>query len=112
MAQVMVIGAIDTHVSSVSGILQLAGHVVVEGPSGSAGLQSSTHESIDVVITELPHILAIDLLRSPHRPRETRVIVITTSGALRDAVLAMRLGAFDVLERPVTAAELLDAVRR
>src|SRR5215510_3455845 len=110
MGRVMLVGGEGARVSTLAGFLRMAGYEAIEQASGSAALQTLAGESVDVVVTELslPDISAIDILRSPHRPSATRVIVLAAAGTatLRGAVTAMHLGAADVLEQPIAAADL------
>jgi diguanylate cyclase (GGDEF)-like protein/putative nucleotidyltransferase with HDIG domain len=67
----------------------------------------------DVVISDIvmPHIDGMDLLQQIHqiRPR-TRVIVMTGVGTTEWVKKAMRLGAFDYLEKPFDLSAFRDAV--
>jgi two-component system response regulator HydG len=102
------------------GFLEDAGIEVDEAKDGVealAKLEGSDHE---LVITDLlmPRIDGMELLRRiKAQPRATAgsgpvVVMITAHGGERQAVEAMKLGAFDYFKKPFEPDELLAVVRR
>jgi two-component system, NtrC family, response regulator AtoC len=87
------------------------GNTVVQAADGMEALGEMAKRSFDVLITDLrmPGALdGIDLLRKARAESpETEVIVLTAFGSVGSAVEAMKLGAFDYLQKPVASpAEL------
>jgi DNA-binding NtrC family response regulator len=91
-------------------------HDVAAASSGEAAWDKLERESFEVVLTDLkmPGISGLELLkRVRERQPEVEVIMLTAHGAVDSAVEAMRLGAFDYLQKPVgSLAELRLVVRR
>lgn len=87
------------------------GNAVVQAADGVEALGHLALRSFDVMITDLrmPGALdGIDLLRKARAESpEMEVIVLTAHGSVDSAVEAMKLGAFDYLQKPVASpAEL------
>lgn len=61
----------------------------------------------------LPGQSGLDLLRTIRQERpDTAVIMITGAATTEEAIEGMRLGAVDVLLKPISLAQLVDAVQR
>jgi two-component system, NtrC family, response regulator AtoC len=93
------------------------GHQTTTAPDGVAALAALHDHAFDVMITDLrmPGALdGIDLLRKSKADQpDMEVIVLTAHGSVENAVEAMRLGAFDYLQKPVASpSELRLLVRR
>jgi DNA-binding NtrC family response regulator len=93
---------------AMSKALSRLGFVVAEAPSGEAALSRLRgKDAPDTALLDL-RMGGIDglevLRRSLHSP--TRVVVLTGHGTVEAAVLAMKLGAFSFLEKPVDAEVL------
>jgi len=72
--------------------------------NGKEGLSLFRQEGVDLVITDLvmPKMDGIELLEAIKGLRpETEVIVISAQGTIERAVQAMKLGAFDFIEKPI-----------
>ena len=87
------------------------GNVIVQAADGVEALACLAKESFQVMITDLrmPGALdGIDLLRKARAESpEMEVIVLTAHGSVDSAVEAMKLGAFDYLQKPIgSPAEL------
>jgi two-component system response regulator FlrC len=94
-----------------SDALEHDGHETVKAPDGLSALDQLHARSFDLLITDLrmPGSLdGIDLLRTVKAEQpEVEVIVLTAHGTVETAVEAMKLGAFDYLQKPVSSpAEL------
>jgi len=96
-------------------ILRGAGHDVAEADDAAAAAQQLDADDFDVVLTDL-RLGGPDGIEVLKRAREvapaTQVIVMTAFGTVESAVQAMRLGAFDYLEKPFRDEELLTKVDR
>jgi two-component system response regulator FlrC len=91
-------------------------HDVATADCGEAAWTLVEREAFEVMLTDLkmPGIDGLELLRRVReRQPELEVIVLTAHGNVDSAVEAMRLGAFDYLQKPVgSLAELRLLVRR
>ena len=85
-------------------LLKKKGHEILLAANGKEALQLFRHKSVDLVITDLvmPKMDGIELLEAVKGLRpETEVIVISAQGTIEKAVQAMKLGAFDFIEKPI-----------
>jgi two-component system, NtrC family, response regulator AtoC len=80
------------------------GHAVAQAADGAAALHLLAKESFDLLLTDLkmPRVDGMQLLRQVRAEQpELEVIVLTAFGTVDTAVEAMKLGAFDYLQKPV-----------
>lgn len=94
--------------------LRRSGYDVLTAETGRAGASIASSGAADVVLLDvrLPDLSGIDVLRMIKREaRAVPVIMMTAYGTTSMVARAMRLGAADFLEKPLTADELLQAVR-
>jgi len=100
-----------------SDVLVLDGHDVRAAADGAEALRHLDRGSFDVMITDLRmpgSVGGMDLVRwcSSDAP-EMEVIILTAYGTVDTAVEAMKLGAFDYLQKPIgSPADLRNAVAR
>ena len=76
---------------------------------GAAGLDMVVRWSPDVVVTDLamPRMDGLQLLdRIQDLPQSVAVVVLTAQGSIESAVDAMRMGAYDYLQKPVDPQRL------
>ena len=76
---------------------------------GAAGLDSVVRWSPDVVVTDMmmPRMDGLQLLdRISELPQQVAVVVLTAQGSIDSAVDAMRMGAYDYLQKPVDPQRL------
>ncbi len=96
-------------------ILKDAGLSVELAEHGEQALEKARREQFDLVISDL-RMAPMDGLELLQRLRfeqpRLRVILITAHGSERQAVEAMRLGAYDYFKKPFDLDELLAVVRR
>jgi two-component system response regulator FlrC len=84
--------------------LQADGHAVSQSADGAQAAEALRRESFDLLITDLrmPRLDGMALLRRARAEQpEMEVIVMTAHGSVDSAVEAMKLGAFDYLEKPI-----------
>lgn len=96
-------------------ILQREGYRISSCPNAKEGLDKFASEGADLLITDLklPDHDGIEVLRRAKELRPTvEVIVITGHGTVETAVEAMRLGAYDFIEKPLDPPLLLKAVAK
>ena len=76
-------------------------------------LRSFTQSPFPVVLTDIhmPEIDGFELLREVHKVnRDSKVIMMTGFGEKKHVVEALRLGAFNFLEKPISAGAVREAV--
>jgi len=96
-------------------LLRHHGFEAESAPDGPAALRAAAARAPDLVLLDLRLAgeSGLDLLDALRRsPLPPEVIMVTGFGSIPDAVEALRRGAADFVEKPVTAARLLAAVER
>ena len=94
--------------------LETEGLEVREASSGSAALRELAGKDFDLAILDMrmPEMDGLELLESMReRNIQTPVVIITAYGDIPHAVRAMKLGAIDFLEKPLTPEVLRSTVR-
>jgi two-component system nitrogen regulation response regulator NtrX len=96
-------------------LLREEGFTVAEAPNGNAALLQLDEVDPDVVLLDLlmpPGPDGLETLeRLRERGRSTPVIMMSGKAQLTDAVRAVKLGAFQFLEKPLTPESVLATVR-
>ena len=96
-------------------LLREEGFTVAEAPNGNAALLMLDQADPDVVLLDLLMPPGPDgletLARIRERGRRTPVIMMSGKAQLTDAVRAVKLGAFQFLEKPLTPEAVLVTVR-
>ena len=90
--------------------LALDEHVVVVAVDGKAAAKLLDERAFDLVITDLkmPGLDGLSLLRKVRAEQpEVEVIVMTAYGTVDNAVEAMKLGAFEYLQKPLSGPDEL-----
>jgi two-component system, NtrC family, response regulator HydG len=96
-------------------MLRGAGYEVEEAADGEQGVERGAAGAYDLILTDLRmgQKDGIDLLRAVKEAQPmTEVIVMTAYGTIESAVEAMRLGAYDYIQKPFTEQELLVKISR
>jgi two-component system, NtrC family, response regulator HydG len=96
-------------------MLRGAGYEVEEAADGEQGSERASAGAYDLVLTDLRmgQKDGIELLRAVKESQPmTEVIVMTAYGTIESAVEAMRLGAYDYIQKPFTEQELMVKVSR
>jgi two-component system response regulator AtoC len=86
--------------------LERAGHEVTQVADGAAAVRVAREEPFDLVLTDLRMPIAdgMAVVRAVRTEQpDVEVIVLTAFGDVSTAVEAMKLGAFDYLEKPVSS---------
>ncbi len=94
--------------------LKGAGYEVMSFATGAAGLNAFKNVSCDIAVTDvrLPDMNGFDIVREIAGQGNTQVVVMTAYGTIRDAVEAMKLGAFDYITKPFALDEFLLLIER
>jgi DNA-binding NtrC family response regulator len=96
-------------------LLKKRGDSIRLASNGKEALSLFRREMVDLVITDLvmPKMDGIELLEAVKGLRpETEVIVISAQGTIEKAVQAMKLGAFDFIEKPINPRMISLVVER
>jgi DNA-binding NtrC family response regulator len=96
-------------------LLKKRGYETLLASNGKEALPLFRQEMVDLVITDLlmPKMDGIELLEAVKSLRpETEVIVISAQGTIEKAVQAMKLGAFDFIEKPINPRVISLVVER
>ncbi len=96
-------------------LLEKRGYEILLASNGKEALQRFRQEMVDLVITDLvmPKMDGIELLGAVKKLRpEAEVIVISAQGTIEKAVMAMKLGAFDFIEKPINPKVISLVVER
>lgn len=89
--------------------LSKAGHEVQTASSAAAAIELLPETDFDLVLSDvkMPGLTGIDLLRRIKvESADTVVIMVTAYGTVKNAVEAMKLGAFDYILKPILPDEL------
>ena len=96
-------------------LLKKRGYDILLASNGKEALSRFGEETVDLVITDLimPKMDGIELLEAVKNLKpETEVIVISAQGTIEKAVQAMKLGAFDFIEKPINPRVITLVVER
>ncbi len=91
-----------------------AGYAVSSFENGAEAVKAFGESDFALVVTDvkLPDMNGLDILKELMKTNTTQVIVMTAFGTIKDAVEAMRLGAFDYITKPFSLDEFLLLVER
>jgi two-component system, NtrC family, response regulator HydG len=96
-------------------VLAAEGYGVVSAASGQEALEILRQEAFALVVSDLrlPDLDGIALLKKTRDfLPEAEVVMITGYGSIEKAVEAMKLGAYDFLQKPLDSAALLKTVAK
>ena len=96
---------------SITTYLGDSGFTVWEADDGPNGLKAAADHDPEVILLDLrmPEMDGLDVLAEVNRRHpETPVVVVTGAGVLKDAVEALRLGAFDFISKPIIDMAILE----
>jgi two-component system, NtrC family, nitrogen regulation response regulator NtrX len=100
--------------SALSGVLKDEGYDVEAVDSGEAALERLSRQTYDVVVLDvwLPGMDGLaTLARMRERQIETQVVIISGHGNIESAVRAIKMGAFDFVEKPLSLEKTVLVVR-
>ena len=91
--------------SSLTGVLEDEGYLVEAVPSGEACLERMTRGAVDLIVLDvwLPGMDGLaTLARLRERQVDAQVVLISGHGNIESAVRAIKMGAFDFVEKPLS----------
>ena len=111
--RILVVDDEDIVRTSCSRTLSPEGYEVSLAKNGFEGLKMASEERFDLVLTDLkmPDMDGIEVLRIiKEKWPETAVIIVTGYQTVDTAVKAIKLGAYDYIEKPFAPDSLISAV--
>lgn len=111
--KILVVDDEDIVRTSCSRTLSPEGYEIRLAKNGAEGLMMASEERFDLVLTDLkmPDMDGIEVLRIiKEKWPETAVIIVTGYQTVDTAVKAIKLGAYDYIEKPFTPDALISAV--
>ncbi|MCL4813248.1 MAG: sigma-54 dependent transcriptional regulator [Vicinamibacteraceae bacterium] len=100
--------------SALSGVLRDEGYAVEAVPSGEACLDRTARQSFDLIVLDV-WLPGLDGLATLAKLRERRVdaevLVVSGHGNIESAVRAIKMGAYDFVEKPLSLDKTVLAVR-
>lgn len=115
VSKVLIIDDEKDIINTLSNILTDEGFEVFKATDGKEGFAIFERESPDVVILDvwMPELDGIQVLKKMRAKRDdARVIVISGHGTISTAVEAVKMGAYDFLEKPLSIDKVLEVVSR
>lgn len=106
MARMLIVDDQDMMRDSLAAILAREGHEVIAASDGQSALARLANSRIDLVISDMkmPKMGGLELLAEIKKTKpEMPVLLMTAYGTVQNAVDAMKLGAFDFLQKPFEA---------
>jgi two-component system nitrogen regulation response regulator NtrX len=100
--------------TSLTGVLRDEGYTVEAVPSGEACLDRVTRGPIDLIVLDvwLPGMDGLaTLARLRERQVDSQVVLISGHGNIESAVRAIKMGAFDFVEKPLSLEKTVLVVR-
>jgi len=115
MAKIILVDDDRSFLRVYSKILQRQGYNVEAIDNGKEALKVIKNRYFDLVISDvvMPGMGGIELLKALKKLSiDTQIIMLSGKGTVKDAVKAMRLGAYNYLLKPVDIEELLINIER
>src|SRR2546423_10920122 len=115
MARILIVDDTEMMRDSLAATLAREGHEVVAAGDGAAAVQRLGATKFDLLITDLkmPKMTGIELLTEVKKLRaEVPVVLMTAFATVQTAVEAMKLGAYDYIQKPFDGEEIKLLVER
>jgi len=114
MAHILIVDDEQAILGSVSGVLKDEGYEVTTAESGTDALKMMEHGGPDLVLLDvwmpgMDGLVALEKMKAAHPG--VVVIVMSGHGNIDTAVKAVRLGAYDFIEKPLSLDKLSLAVK-
>jgi two-component system nitrogen regulation response regulator NtrX len=113
-ARVLIIDDEDAVRSSLKMIFEYEGYEVLLAANGPVGLKMAEQEAPDLVMLDIkmPQMDGLEVLKKlKERDGAPPVVILSGHGTVKTAVEAVKLGAFDFIEKPPESDRILIAVR-
>lgn len=115
-AKVLLVDDNKTNLELMKLILEEEGYYIVTAGNASEALRKLKRDSFDLIITDFlmpPGKNGIELTEDVKKKYpKTQVIIITAYGDIENAVKAIKLNAFDFIQRPINNDLLLAKVKK
>ncbi|RKY83260.1 hypothetical protein DRQ09_10325, partial [candidate division KSB1 bacterium] len=114
MDNILIIDDEPKIVKILKNLFEVEGFNVITAEDGISGLKYFRENDIDVIVSDLkmPELSGMELLKKVREEsEETQVVMITAYGDVPDAVKAMKLGAYDFIQKPFQMDNLLLIVK-
>jgi len=114
-AKVLIVDDEKSILETLTSIIEDEGHEVITASSGEKALTLFTESSPDIVLMDvwMPGIDGIETLRSiKGKNRDACVIMISGHSTIDTAVHAIKLGAYDFMEKPLSLERVTILLRR
>jgi two-component system, NtrC family, response regulator HydG len=115
MARILVVDDQDMMRDSLAATLVREGHEVIAATDGAAAVSRLNGGRFDLMITDLkmPKMTGIELLAEAKKLRpEMPVVLMTAFATVSTAVEAMKLGAYDYIQKPFDGDEIKHLIDR
>jgi DNA-binding NtrC family response regulator len=109
MARILIVDDQEMMRDSLAATLAREGHEIVAAGDGPAAISRLEGSRFDLLITDLkmPRMTGIELLTEARKLRpEMPVVMMTAFATVQTAVEAMRLGAYDYIQKPFDGDEI------
>ncbi len=96
-------------------ILKEKGYQVDEAADGMEALKKLAQKPYPLILCDvmMPNLDGLELLKQVQgQEYQTAIVLLTAHGNIRDAISAIREGAFDYIEKPITEAAILNIVEK
>jgi len=115
MSKILIIDDEKDILNTLSSILEDEGFAVYKAMDGKEGLDLFEREKPDIVLLDvwMPELDGIQVLkRIKKKDKNAIVIVISGHGTISTAVEAVKVGAYDFLEKPLSIEKVLEVISR
>ncbi|MGA3065940.1 MAG: sigma-54 dependent transcriptional regulator [Tepidisphaeraceae bacterium] len=109
MARILIVDDQDMMRDSLAGTLAREGHEVIAANDGPAAVSRLSSSRFDLLITDvkMPKMTGLELLAEAKKTRpEMPVVLMTAFATVNTAVEAMKLGAYDYIQKPFDGDEI------
>ena len=115
MATILVVDDEPELCQALGRLLGRNGYRTLTAGNGEEALEILRQEPVPLVLTDLmmPRLNGVDLLKAVKIiAPATEVVIVTGHGTIETAVEAMKMGAYDFIEKPFSASLTLNVVRK
>ena len=115
MSKILIIDDEKDILNTLSSILEDEGFAVSKAMDGNEGLAIFEREKPDIVLLDvwMPELDGIQVLKKiKKKNKDAIVIVISGHGTISTAVEAVKVGAYDFLEKPLSIEKVLEVISR